>query len=224
MQITSLYLHIGPAIVAWTLHWYPNSKFAGNLSADQCPGPLLFSSADEDGGSNWWLFHRLVLLPVLPYLAWAIMYYLKIFVLSATKIEQRGYATLFTYVTTYPKQMFYAIAKRLPPPLFAPAYFAVHLSLCSITATIGIICWCNKVVHSMLIIGLLGLSFWNGANYYFEVFAQRYYASSKDGVRPAHDSGVNGTKTGGKITSIIAASDQHCQSCGVQPPVAKAAT
>lgn len=44
-----------------------------------------------------------MLVPMAFYLAWAVAYYLKIFVFSAGKIKARGYVTLFTYVTSQRK-------------------------------------------------------------------------------------------------------------------------
>jgi hypothetical protein len=57
----------------------------------------------------------------LPKVAWAVAYYLKIFVISAERIRARGYATLFEYVSnTEKKGVYAAIARRTPPQLRPP--------------------------------------------------------------------------------------------------------
>lgn len=38
---------------------------------------------------------ELMLLPLGPYLLWAVAYYLKVFVISSDRISQRGYTTLY---------------------------------------------------------------------------------------------------------------------------------
>ena len=47
---------------------------------------------------RWSDVYDLTVLPMAPYLLWACLYYLKIFVISSKRIEQRGYETLYKYM------------------------------------------------------------------------------------------------------------------------------
>eukprot|EP00878_Enallax_costatus_P012895 GHUV01013465.1.p1 GENE.GHUV01013465.1~~GHUV01013465.1.p1 ORF type:complete len:336 (+),score=54.06 GHUV01013465.1:169-1176(+) len=114
-KVTSVYLHLAPACVSWTLRWHPDtSRFGPGKDATE---------AERQSWDNASLV-QLVGIPLLFYLAWAISYWLKIFVVSAERIKQRGYITLFTYVTTTTKGVYAAIAKRVPnqyrPQVLAP--------------------------------------------------------------------------------------------------------
>ena len=68
-QITSLFLHWMPACVVWTLRWYPHRSTRLN-----------FDAKSDEAKACW---HHgslldLVLLPFLPYLLWAVAYYIKV--------------------------------------------------------------------------------------------------------------------------------------------------
>ena len=68
-QITSLFLHWMPACVVWTLRWYPHRSTRLN-----------FDAKSVEAKERW---HHgslldLVVLPVLPYLLWAVAYYIKV--------------------------------------------------------------------------------------------------------------------------------------------------
>ena len=69
VQITSLFLHWMPACVVWTLRWYPHRSTRLN-----------FDAKSDEAKARW---HHgslldLVLLPFLPYLLWAVAYYIKV--------------------------------------------------------------------------------------------------------------------------------------------------
>ncbi len=70
-QITSLMLHWMPACVLWTLRWYPDRSV--KLDYD---GKSDAAKADWQHGS----LYNLVLLPLIPYLLWAVAYYVKVLI------------------------------------------------------------------------------------------------------------------------------------------------
>lgn len=69
LQMTSLLLHWMPALVVWTLRWYPHRSVRLNFEAKSAD-----CKADWHHGS----IVALVLIPILPYLAWAVAYYVKV--------------------------------------------------------------------------------------------------------------------------------------------------
>eukprot|EP00198_Chlamydomonas_reinhardtii_P003836 XP_001693172.1 predicted protein [Chlamydomonas reinhardtii] len=165
-QVTSLFLHLVPALVSWSLRWYGDPARFG-------PPP----EATEQERERW---HRAgglsnVLLPMASYVVWAVAYYLKIFVFSRAKIQQRGYRTLFNYVTSQKKGTFHAIARRIPPPLQPPVYLFLHLCFCMTTFLVALGCWYSFWAHTALLAAVASASIWHGGSYYFEVFARKYH-------------------------------------------------
>lgn len=184
-KVTSVYMHIAPALVSWTLRWKPDHDRFG-------PGP---GAAQQEEGP--WPgpagFVDLVLLPIPVYVSWALAYYLKIFVVSAERIRERGYATLFTYVSnTEKKGVYAAIARRVHPDLRPPVYLLLHLCFCCFTMSVSILAWRSFVAHTLLIAAICCTSMWHGATYYFEFFSRKYL----DDVQQRTSRGNNGAADG----------------------------
>ena len=76
LQITSLFLHWFPACVAWTERWHPDvhvrehNRKAGTAAMEEWHNASLWD---------------LVVLPMAPYLLWALLYYLKVGAFSAAE-------------------------------------------------------------------------------------------------------------------------------------------
>ncbi|CAD7697091.1 unnamed protein product [Ostreobium quekettii] len=166
-KVTSLFLHYEPMLVAWTLRWYPHCEMLGSCRMDVRP---------SHGNPTWEQASAadLLLYPIPLYLLWAIIYYLKIFVFSERKIQEREYATLFKYMTSNKKSGFakfiLSFQRRWQPVVF----LGFHLTFFVVALVFVVFCWRTYWVHTALIIALSCVSVWNGANFYFEVFATKY--------------------------------------------------
>ena len=70
MQVTSLFLHFFPALVAWSERWHTgrHGKALLRSFSRQHPAPHDWGEAK---------FVEMVLFPMVPYLAWAVLYYAK---------------------------------------------------------------------------------------------------------------------------------------------------
>ena len=68
MQITSLFLHWFPACVAWTERWHP--EIHASHASEKSPEAM----KEWDTAT----VAQLILFPCLPYLLWAILYYIKV--------------------------------------------------------------------------------------------------------------------------------------------------
>lgn len=126
------------------------------------------------GGGAVLLLRDFILLPLAFYAAWAALYYFKIFVWSADRIRRLGYHTLFSHITAQRQGVFYEIARRVPQRLHAPAYLLFHLTYCLVTFLIAAACWRNYVLHSLLLVTMVSVSIWHGANFYFTVFLRKH--------------------------------------------------
>jgi hypothetical protein len=166
-KVTSVFLHLGPACVSWTLRWHPDSNRFG-------PGQA--ATEQQRVAWNQATLLQLVGIPLLFYLAWAVSYWLKIFVVSAERIRQRGYITLFTYVTTTTKGVYAAIARRVPPNYRPQVYLFLHMCFCCTTMLLSWLCWRSFTLHTCLLAAMGAISLWHGATFYFDVFAKRYLA------------------------------------------------
>lgn len=161
-KMTTLMMHASPAITAWTLRWYPHAN-----------DPLAALTSSYAG---------MILPSVACYVAWMLTYYLLTFVAFRGRIEGRGRQTMFSLMVPKkdPER-----AKRSPLArlvLMAPewaqpfAYLAFHALAATLAFQPVKIFWDHYWVHTVALLFCLGLSVWNGANYYFKVFAKKYLA------------------------------------------------
>lgn len=167
-KMTSLLLHWMPACVVWTLRWYPHRSVRLNFDAKSED-----VKADWHHGSLW----QLVVLPVLPYLLWAIAYYVKIFMISSEKIQQRGYETLFAFTTANERSLFARAIRKAPKRWQPLAYMSIHLVCVILTLLLARCFWESFQAHTIFLLAILGVSVWNGAGFYFQIFARRYLES-----------------------------------------------
>ena len=182
-KFTSFWLHWFPATVCFAFRWHPPPPMAQLLASDPS------ARARWDSASPW----ELCVLPMGPYIAWATLYYLKIFLVSSRKIRERGYETLFGWVTTR-KGLFATVVLRFPRPLQPLAYLSLHMVLTASAMTFNCIWWRSQWAGAALIVAAFILSAWNGATYYFEVFAHRYLAAVGVERRRSKSPAVGGAK------------------------------
>lgn len=162
-KVTSLFLHWFPGCVVWAYRWHPPPRLENYLQENPSE-----RSRWED--ATMW---ELCILPMGPYLVWAILYYLKIFVVSSKKIQRRGYETLFQYVTTR-RGIFSAIILRFTRSMQPIVYIIVHMILTALAMAFNTVWWKSKTAGSCFVLAAFGLAAWNGACFYFHVFAHRY--------------------------------------------------
>jgi len=158
-KITSLFIHISPSLVVWAIRWHPSERF------NTC--------ANEDSIS----WTDAVWYPLLVYCFWQLLYWFKVEVLDRHKFKNDpNYMTSYLWLTNdkqnksliyklsniYGKkyqvwwfgiwQLFYTFLTMLPVKLFYSSYIA----------------------HTLFLILLCGVSCWNGASFYIEVFSVKY--------------------------------------------------
>jgi hypothetical protein len=80
-NLTSIAIHIIPLVTSWNLKWY-TIPHESALHEDQ----RYFVSLDKDGGWDADFFNKIFFIPLVMYLVWVGLYYLKVFVLSSKKI------------------------------------------------------------------------------------------------------------------------------------------
>jgi hypothetical protein len=153
IQVTSLFLHLYPACVCYATRWHPPPALAAALNASPATRARFEETSIRD----------LVLVPTAHYLAWAVLYYLKIFVVSSDRIQRRGYETLFKYVTDERRRSLYgAFVLRFPEKLRPMAFLAAHLVLTLAVLALGVLWWNSKVAGGAFLVAAFGVSAWNG--------------------------------------------------------------
>ncbi|GAB4820019.1 hypothetical protein N2152v2_007065 [Parachlorella kessleri] len=164
-KITTLMMHASPALVAWTMRWHPRPEWTAGLAPEQL-------HRFEHAG---WL--EMGVLPMAFYAAWVLGYYTLTFVTLAQRMHSRGYSNMFTYMVLREQARKSPLARlvlRAPHALQPAAYLGMHMLASWLAVLPTKLLWDHFWLHTLLLIAILLQSVWNGANFYFKVFAKRY--------------------------------------------------
>ncbi|DBA97222.1 TPA: hypothetical protein ACH3X1_014972 [Trebouxia sp. C0004] len=174
-KITSLFMHISPALVCWAWRWYPDPSVVkfDQMSAEQLKA---YNTA------SWW---DIGVLSMGSYMIWVVLYYIKVFVLSQDNVKNKGYVTLFQYMTKNKKSLFARVVMSAPEVLQPVVYMGIHVVLCWLATMTAMIWWHSKTAHTLFLIFCASVSAWNGATYYFDIFARKYIQSLGIEPKPA---------------------------------------
>jgi hypothetical protein len=172
-KTTTLMMHASPAIALYTMRWFPSAAWTAGLPADVAPA---FET------STW---TELLLAPWGLYLVWVVAYYLVTFVVLYNRIVQKGRMTMFSLmIPKNPKggkvggmaKFVLSFRESLQP--------IVYLGCHGIAASLAFLpvkfLYDHFWLHTATLMWLLGLSVWNGGNFYFKVFARKYMAQLQE--------------------------------------------
>ena len=174
-KVTSLFLHFFPACVAWAHRFHP---------PDALEASFLGQGEESKGRKDQWETAspwELCLLPMVPYLIWAILYFMKIFVISSKKIQERQYETLYNYVTSR-KGLFSVVVLRFSKKWQPLAYQIFHMALTQAVMLLNTLWWSNSTAALGFIVAAFVVAAAHGASFYFDHFAHRYVAGL--GIKP----------------------------------------
>jgi len=170
--LTSMGLHAAPMIITHHIRWY-NIPEEASLPQDQRRFPTLSI------GLSWDEYLKLNLYnPLLFYVIWLVFYAFVNFYLAEKKIKKNNYNTLYLYFTTQPfwKKV---IEKNRKCFGFAsgPITFLIgHFVFFIVSHILAMAEFEYYEFNVFLMSVYIGLSIWNGANYYMEYFAKKYEA------------------------------------------------
>lgn len=109
------------------------------------------------------------------YLLWALLYSLKIFLVSSKRIKERNYETMYIY---YMNQPWAAKILSTFGLKFAPHVFmSLHITFFIVSSVFALLAYSSFYLHSLLMLMWIALSIWNGANFYMEYFSKKYESS-----------------------------------------------
>lgn len=177
-KMTTLMMHASPALLAWTMRWRPSPAWTAGMLPDQ---------AADFHSSNWW---QMSVLPMAFYLPWAVGYYVLIFILLSSRIRSRGYASMFTEMVSGPalkgkRSALSAFVLGFSEGLQPVVYLGIHMAAAWASLLPVKLLWDHYWLHTGVLLAILLVAAWNGANFYFKVFAKRYLTDLQGRQGPA---------------------------------------
>lgn len=130
LQITSLFLHWYPACVVWTERWHPDVHSRENTSKT----PEALRKWHEAS------FLEIALLPMVPYLVWAVLYYIKVSTAHPVPLSQRLAGCVLLSYPTVPRWKMCCLTCTSSTGRMSGLVDAFFLPICS-----RMLCCCAEV-------------------------------------------------------------------------------
>jgi hypothetical protein len=175
LQMASLFIHISPPFVTWSLRWAPDD--VERLWPGSFGMPL--TEADAQAVSFGEIFFPAAGL----YLIWWVLYGAWLLLSGRFhSVESTGKDTIYswTFRTTPFLQKLAGcktkeqVQKRLPDVWPVLLYLAIHLILCLLAIAASFPLWKNFYLHTLYCIALLLSSSWNGSKRYYKMMTRFY--------------------------------------------------
>ncbi len=131
-KLTSVFIHLCPALLLWCIRWYPS------LAGTERP----FVVCHDYPTCNSTMYET-VYFPLMGWSIWAVLYYLKVFIISASKIETRGYDTLFKYLTEDHASKIYGFCHAFGARWAHPLYMVLHMTLFVLSGALAALVFWN---------------------------------------------------------------------------------
>ena len=188
-HLTSLFIHLGPAILFFSIR-HGAGKGPGTVQKSWpglfriCRGDgenAMYRAADACSRKGWCTgacsasVVDLIIWPIFIWVAWAVPYFVIMFIWCPKSIERRGKETLYSYIIKdkYLSRTLTFAPERpvlLRPILYLGQHFLAIITLSASTMLLWHSFWINFIV----VIGILFWAFRNGSLYMFHYFALRY--------------------------------------------------
>jgi hypothetical protein len=158
-KMTSMLIHSNPSIVMFLVRWHDNSK-------------TFYPAATGTEEFGFYFIYKWILAFAIVYHAWAIVYYLIIFVIFKNYIQRNKFQTLFTYTLTTPNMA--KIINMFGPRWQSVMYMSIHWRLVMVLLTLPIAFYYSYWFSLIWVVYIHIVTISNGANYYIDFHPTRY--------------------------------------------------
>ncbi|PRP81565.1 transmembrane protein [Planoprotostelium fungivorum] len=166
-KVTSLFIHLNPPLVMWAIRWHSPEGSDYQHCVSEYEHSLSFSTA--------------VLFPLVPYIAWQLIYYVIVQIVRRKKFKaDPERLTSFIWMQRDGKSLIGRWMK-----VFGRKYEIFMFGILQLIFTFVVmlpiqLLHHSYVLHTGFVLSILLLSAWNGSSFYFEVFSKRYQAQLKE--------------------------------------------
>ncbi|XP_019858408.1 PREDICTED: uncharacterized membrane protein C776.05-like isoform X1 [Amphimedon queenslandica] len=175
-KMCTLFIHIAPAMVTWSIRWYstPDQGFA------LCANPT------EPGvnGCNNIGWDELLLYPFILYGIWLLCYVLIVFYWKAKVIEKNTFSTAATAVLSKDKRakglgMIYTLTHLFGPKYQTQMYFVTYTIMGFLFCALAYLCFISFAFNCVFFFTFVLVACYNGATFYIKVVGKEYYKNEE---------------------------------------------
>ncbi|CAO3650571.1 unnamed protein product [Cunninghamella echinulata] len=172
-KVTSVFIHIFPALVTYVIRWlpelHPDVAFGLAYRDERFPALQLMK--------NTMSFRDCMLCSTVAYLIWQALYFVFIMVKRREKVESGLRVTSYSWLldeSTKKKSLIQKASFVFGPKYKAYTFMLLQLTYNIVTTIPTYWMFQHFWLHTIFLCTMFGASVWNGANYYIEVFSRRY--------------------------------------------------
>jgi len=164
-KITSLYIHLTPSLVVWCLRWFVHDP--------------RFNVCENSDGTNNITFFNATLFPLLPYLFWQLLYFIKVQIFDRHKFKtNKQYTTSFLWLSTNDKNSLVYKCISIFGEKYLMYMFGVFQFVYTFMTMLAVKIFYDFFwAHTLFLITIAMISAWNGSTFYIEVFSKKYQSS-----------------------------------------------
>lgn len=167
-KMTSLFIHVSPAMALWGIRWFSTEEQGFPLcSTSTVPGP---------SGCGHMTVMDTVYVPLFLYVMWQIVYILVIFVWRKEKVKKKNYSTSYDWIVERSKSGFvYKICRIFGEKYRKPVFIAWQFIYTAVSIVPVSLYYHSNLLNVLLVFVVMTFACYNGASFYIDVFSQRYY-------------------------------------------------
>ncbi|KAI8577948.1 hypothetical protein K450DRAFT_249178 [Umbelopsis ramanniana AG] len=174
-KVTSVFIHIFPALVSYVIRWMP--ELASSTSV-----PIMTAYRDKrfpalSGEDNNMSLKECMVISTLVYIIWQTLYFIFIMVQRREKVEKGLRLTSYSWLLDDRhgrKGIIQKAAFALGAQYKLQMFMLLQLTYNMFTVLPTVFLYQHFKLHSAFLIIMFAVSVWNGASYYIEVFSRRY--------------------------------------------------
>lgn len=176
-KVTSVFIHIFPALVTYVVRWMPellSDMYCGNIKTATANRNARFPALAEIESIS---IEQVLLYSTTAYVVWQSLYYMFIMVGRRDKVDSGLRLTSYSWLLddTHGKKGFIQNAAFMFGAKWKLEMFmALQLIYNVVTSIPTYLMYKYFYLHTGFLIAMFAVSVWNGANYYIEVFSRRY--------------------------------------------------
>lgn len=188
-KVTSVFIHIFPALISYTIRWMPELSSTMSVPIMTAYRNKRFPALVDD--SNMTLKESMMVSTAV-YIVWQTLYFVFIMVQRREKVEKGLRLTSYSWLLddrngkkSFIQRASFALGARYKLQMFM--LLQLTYNICTVLPTV--LLYRHFKLHTAFLIVMFAVSVWNGASYYIEVFSRRYIleVERKSAKRPASD-------------------------------------
>ncbi|ORX55194.1 hypothetical protein DM01DRAFT_1335490 [Hesseltinella vesiculosa] len=181
-KVTSVFIHIFPALVTYVIRWLPEihpDTAVGQAYRDQ-RFPALHAPV-------YMTFKETMVYSTCAYLVWQALYYVFIMVRRREKVESGLRVTSYSWLLndqSAKPSLLKRVAYTFGPQYKAYMFMLIQLIYNILTCIPTYFMFKHFALHTIFLCAMFAASVWNGSCYYMEVFSRRYQLEIEQAVSP----------------------------------------